>query len=140
MADITVTAAQVAPIYPHHAEIYDFIATEAIAKGQIVYQLTTGKVGVADANAGGKQQARGIALKAAAAGEAVSVLKKGHVAGYTVSGLNADVRLYLSDTAGALADAAGTMSVTCGRVVAMPDDPTLTKVLYADFDWNTQWS
>ena len=37
--------------------------------GQAVYVLTTGKCGVADANAAGKQQFRGIALNGAAAGQ-----------------------------------------------------------------------
>lgn len=139
MADITVTAAQVAVVSPHNAEIYDFIATEAITAGQPVYQLSTGKVGVADANAAGKQQFRGIALKAAAAGQAVSVLKRGMVTGYTISGLNRDVAVYLSDTAGSLADAAGTMSVICGRVFSLSDS-NLSKVLYIDADWLRAWA
>jgi methyl coenzyme M reductase beta subunit len=105
-----------------------------------VYVLTTGKVGVADANASGKQQFRGIALAAAAAGQAVSVLKRGHVYGFTVSGLNADALVYLSDTAGALGDAAGTMTVNCGRVMCLPDGATLTKVLYIEADWLRAWS
>ena len=138
MADITVTAAKVAPVFPEKAEIFDMIAVEAITKGQAVYQTTAGKAGVADANASGKQQFRGIALNAAAAGSAVSVLKKGHVSGFTLSG-NYDSLAYLSDTAGALADAAGTMTVNCGRVMALTDKD-LTKVLYVDADWLRAWS
>ena len=138
MADITVTAAKVAPVFPEKAEIFDMIAAEAITKGQAVYQTTAGKAGVADANASGKQQFRGIALNAAAAGAAVSVLKKGHLSGFTLSG-NYDSAAYLSDTAGALADAAGTMSVLCGRVMALTDKD-LTKVLYVDADWLRAWS
>ena len=71
MADITVTAAKVAVVHPHNAEIYDFIASEAISAGQAVYQLSTGKVGVADANGAGKQQFRGIALKSVGPGQAL---------------------------------------------------------------------
>jgi len=139
MADIVVTAAQVAVVNPHDAEIYDFIATEAITAGQAVYQLTTGKVGVADANAAGKQQFRGIALKSVGAGQAVSVLKKGMVAGFTLTSLNRDAVLYLSDTAGALADAAGTMTVNCGRVFSL-SDADLSKVLYVSADWLRTWA
>jgi hypothetical protein len=141
MTDIALTAAQVSLAFPNAQtnEIVDFIATEAITKGQAVYLLTTGKVGVADANASGKQQFRGIALANAAAGKPVSVLKKGVLYGYTISGLNADAMVYLSDTAGALADAAGTMTVVCGRVISLTD-PSLTKVLYVDADWLRAWS
>lgn len=139
MADITCTAAQVAVVFPMQAEIYDFIATEAITAGQPVYQLTTGKVGVADANAGGKQQFRGIALKSVAAGQAVSVLKKGHLYGYTLTGLNRDALVYLSDTAGSLADGVGTMTVNCGRVFSLTDSD-LTKILYIEADWLRAWA
>jgi hypothetical protein len=139
MSDITVTATQVAALFPDKAEIVDLIAVETITAGQAVYQTTAGKAGVADANASGKQQFRGIALNGAGAGYAVSVLVRGHVAGFTVSGLNGDVLVYLSDTAGALADGVGTMTVNCGRVTALTDG-SLTKVLYICADWLRTWS
>ena len=139
MADIALTAAQVAACYPEKAEIIDMIAVEAITQGQAVYQTTAGKAGVADANGAGKQQFRGIALNAAGAGQAVSVLKNGHCYGFTVSSLNGDALLYLSDTAGALADANGTMTVDCGRVTCLPDG-NLTKVVYVAADWLRAWS
>lgn len=134
MADIALTAAQIAAVNPEWSEIYDFIATEAITQGQAVYQLTTGKVGVAGANAAGKQQFRGIALRAAGAGQVVPVLKRGMCYGFTISGLNCDALAYLSDTVGSLADAAGTKSVIAGRVIAL-SDANLTKVLYIDARW-----
>lgn len=140
MADIALTAAQVEAIDEFgNAEILSGIAEEAITQGQVVYMTTTGTIGVADANAAGKQQARGIALSAAAAGQAVDYLKRGRVAGFTVSGVNCSAPLYLSDTAGSLADAAGTMSVTCGIVVAMTDKDA-TRVFYADFRWGPNWA
>lgn len=139
MADISVTAAQVAVVFPHTAEIYDFIAAEAITAGQAVYQLTTGKVGVADANAAGKEQVRGIALKTVGAGQAVSVLKQGVVDGFSLTSLNADAILYLSDNAGALADTASvTKTVRVGRVIRM-SDANLTKALYVQADWMNNW-
>lgn len=137
MADIAVTAAQVAAVFPQKAEIYSFIATEAITAGQAVYFLSTGKAGVADANASGKQQVRGIALNGAAAGQAVDVLKRGHVAGFTLGTYNTLV--YLSDTAGNLADAAGTVSAPVGRIVALSDS-SLTKALYVDLSWTSVFS
>ena len=139
MADIALTAAQVAPCFPGNAELIDVVAAEALTKGQIVYQTTSGTFGVADANDSGKEQARGVALETVGAGQAVSILKRGACYGFTVSGVNADAALYLSDTAGKLADAAGTMTVNCGRVTALTD-ATPTKVVYFEFDWLNTWS
>lgn len=139
MADITVTAAQVALIFPDKAEVTDMIAAVAITAGQALYQNTDGKAALADANASGAQQFRGIAMNAAAAGQAVSVLIRGHIYGFTVSSLNGDAILYLSNTAGALADGAGAMTVNCGRVTALTDG-SLTKVAYICADWLRAWS
>jgi hypothetical protein len=139
MADISLTAAQIAPVYPQKADIFDYIAAESISKGQAVYFTAAGKVGVADANAAGKQQFRGIALNAAGVGQAVSVLHRGHVYGFAVGSINADAYAFLSDTAGALGDAAGTLSVRCGRVVALPDYSG-TKVLFVDTKFLDSWS
>jgi len=140
MADLTVTAAQVAPVWPREAEIYALEAVETITAGQAVYVTSAGKVGVADANAAGKQQFRGIALNGGGAGQAINVLKRGAVYGFTLSGMNYDTVAYLSDTAGALADAAGTMTVNAGRVMAINNSGTLTKVLYVSADWLRAWS
>lgn len=139
MSDITVTAAKVGVTFPDKAEIFDFVAAETITAGQAVYVTSAGKVGVADANASGKQQCRGIALNGGGAGQAISVIKRGHVSGFTLAGAY-DSLAYLSDTAGALADAAGTMSVPVGRVVPL-SDASLTKVLYVDARWGgLDWS
>jgi hypothetical protein len=138
MADITVTAAKVGAIY-HDADIVDMIAAEAITAGQAVYQNTDGKAGVADANATGKKQFRGIALKTVGAGQAVPVLKRGHVEGFSVSSLDGDAIAYLSNTAGALATTAATLTVQAGRVTALPDG-NLTKVLYIEADWSRTWA
>jgi hypothetical protein len=138
--EIALTATLVQPIFPLIAEIYTFVAAEAIAQGEAVYMLTAaGTVGVADANASDKQQFRGVALEGVGAGQAVSVLKRGHVAGYTVSGMSYDDKVYLSDTAGDLSTAAGTMTVECGRVVGLSDKDN-TPVIYIDADWLRDWS
>jgi len=139
MADITVTAGKVGAVFPTKADIHDRIAAETITKGQALYIASDGKVGLADANAAGKQQFRGIALNGGGAGQAISVLERGHIAGYDLSGLNADALVYLSDTAGALADGAGTMEVPVGRVVCL-SDANLTKVIFIDTSWLTNWS
>jgi len=137
--ELTVTAAQVAAIYPDKAEIVDMIAAAALTAGQPVYMTTTGTVGVADANGSGTTQFRGIALKAAGAAGVVPVLKKGHCAGFAVSAVNCDSALYLSDTAGSIATSAGTLSVQVGRVAALPDG-NATRVVYIEADWLRTWA
>jgi hypothetical protein len=139
MTAVALTAAQIAPCFPDKAEIIDVVTAEAVTKGNALYQTTSGTFGIADANASGKQQFRGIALETVGSGQAVSMLKKGHCYGFTVSALNADAILYLSDTAGSLDTAAGTMTVNCGRVTALTDS-TPTLVVYIDADWLRAWS
>lgn len=139
MTDIALTAAQIAPVYPEKAEILDFIAAATITAGQALYQTSAGKVNLADGNGSGTLQFRGIALNGGGAGQAISVLKKGHCYGFTVSSVAYDAPLYLSDTAGALGDSAGSTSVNCGRVVAIPDG-SLTKVVYIDADYLRTWA
>jgi hypothetical protein len=139
MADLSIGSNGISLVHSNKAEVVDLIAAEAITKGQAVYQTSAGKAGVADANAGGKQQFRGIALVAAGAGQPCPVLKRGYLSGFGLSGVAYDGPVYLSDTAGALADGAGTLSVICGRVTALTD-PDLTKVLYVDADWLRAWA
>jgi len=134
--EITVTAAEVAVVFPEPAEIYNGVAAEALTKGLALYQTTSGTFGIADANAAGKQQFRGVALEAVNAGEGFSFLKRGILAGYTLATYNDAV--YLSDTAGAFSTVAGTLSVVCGRVMSLAD-PSLTEVLYIEADWLRNW-
>lgn len=130
MADLTLTAAQIAVVFPENSEIYDYIAAETITAGQPVYINTSGKAGVADANGISPiNRFRGIALNKAYAGQAVSVLVKGSVYGYTLSGLAYDASVFVSDTAGSLADAAGTTSLAVGKVMPL-SDKDISKVLY----------
>ena len=139
MADLTVTAAKVAAIDPLQAEIFSMIAAETITAGLAVYQTTSGTCGIADANVANKQQIRGIALNGGGAGQAIDVMKVGRIAGFTLTSQTYDDPIYLSDTAGALADAAGTLTVPCGLVVPMADKD-LTKVLYLDCRWGADYS
>lgn len=138
--EVALTAARIAVVDVRVAEIYSYKAAAALTKGQALYFVAAdGTVGVADANDSGKQQFRGIALQAVAAGQTVDVLKRGRVEGYTVSGLSYDDPIYLSDTAGSLSTAVGTMTVNCARVVPL-NDKDLTKVLYIDANWNRIWA
>lgn len=135
MADIALTAAKIQICYPDKSERESRIAAETITKGQAVYQLADGTVGVADATtADGKMQFYGVALNGAGAGQAVDVLVRGHVYGFTVAAKDVGTVLHLSETAGAFADAApaGTgTAVHCGLVTAL-SDADKTRVVFID--------
>jgi hypothetical protein len=135
MADLTATAAAIAVVFPLKATIHTVIAGAAITAGQPVYVDSNGKGQLGDASAAGTAGVRGIALQSVGAGQALNILKEGHLEGCGVSGLTYDDPVYLSDTAGTLADAAGTVSKIVGRVAAMTEKD-LTKVLYVDLPWN----
>lgn len=135
MTAIVVTAAHVDRARPDSDEVIPVVLATAVTRGQVLYQSTAG-FGVADADDAGKQQARGIALDNGAAGQTIAMLKRGFVSGFAVSGLNDDAILYLSNTAGALDDSAGTLTVRCGRVTKLQD----TKMVYVDFDWTIVWA
>lgn len=141
MADIALltNAPDVQPIWPEKASIVSVLAAETVANGNVGYLTSAGTYGLADANASGKEQVRGIFLQAGGAGQGVSLLTRGHVGGFDLSGLAYDALVYLSNTAGALADAAGTMTVPVGRVVPM-SDADKTKVLFVDTAVLTTWS
>jgi len=139
MADITVTAANVGLVDPEKAKTFEGLAAEAITKGQPLYQVTTGKFGIADANVANKQQVRGIALQDAGAGQAVTMLKEGAAYGWTLTSQSYDDPVFLSDTAGTLADAAGTLEVPVGVVTGLADK-SLTKVIYFDIRWGADWA
>ena len=139
MADINLNADQIAIVDPAQAEIHDQIAAESVTRGAALHITSAGKAGLADANAAGKQQFRGISLGKGGAGQGISLLKRGKVAGFDLSALAYDAPVYLSDTVGRLADTAGTLSVLVGRVVALTDSDR-TKVLYIEADWLRAWA
>lgn len=139
MADIAVTATRVAMVFPHFAERYSFIASTTITAGAAVYLIASstgaGTLALADASSAGTANPVGIALNGGGAGQAIDVLKRGHVAGFTFT-QDYFVPIYLSDTnTGILADAAGSTSKIVGRVVPMSNSD-LTKVLYVDLVWS----
>jgi len=139
MTDIVVTAAQVGLVDPEKATLFDGIAAEAVTKGDLLYQVTTGKFGIADANVANKQQVRGIALQDAGANQGVTMLVKGAAYGWTLTSQAYDTPVFLSDTAGTLADAAGTLAVPVGVVTSLADS-SLTKVIYFDIRWNADYA
>lgn len=137
MGNITVTAAKVAEVFPEEAEIYNVKVGVDVTKGQALYQMANGMYALAQADVLGARQFRGVTLDKANRGGAVRMLKRGHLAGYTLA--TYDDEIYLSDTAGAFSTTIGTLVVKCGRVMSMPDDPTLTEIAYIEADWLREW-
>jgi hypothetical protein len=129
MTDITVTAAKVAGQADTVTRCFKAAAT--ITAGQCVYLLAAGTVGLADASTGGTVliNARGFAMNGGAAGDSIRVALRGPVEGFTLTA-DCSSLCYLSNTAGAIADAAGDVTAPVGWV-AMKDDGT--KFLYAEF-------
>lgn len=136
MAVITVDAAKVAPIDPGQSEIYPMVPAAAVARGDVAYLDSNGKAAAASGAAAGTTKTTGIVLESAGVRQGVSVLRRGKVAGFDVSGMAYGALVYLSDTAGKLDTAAGTVSVVVGKVVPMSDSD-LTKVLYFEPSWLT---
>ena len=132
MADLTYTEAQVGLIDPGQAETYDFEKAETLLNGQPVFVDSNGKLQLADANASGEDELAGLVI--AKQGRGVTVIKRGRVAGFDLSGSSYWDPIFLSDTVGTLSDTAGTNRVMIGRVVPMSDSDK-TKVLYVDAAW-----
>ena len=129
MGDIALTAAKIAVVDPDKAVIDTYIAGVAITAGQFVYGIvSSGKVGLADEDASAEASwVVGMALAAAAAGQAVDVVRRGKVHGFTLSGHAYWLPCSLSNTAGALLDTGAATNIVA-RVVPL-SDADLTKVL-----------
>lgn len=140
MADITVTPAQVSIVDPGQAELYDFEvpSTESLTVGDAVFVDSNGQIQQADANGAGEQQFAGIVVKIT--GRGATVLKSGRCYGFDLSGMAYFDIAYLSDTAGAIADAAGTMTVHVGKVVSVAESGSVKKALYVEADWLRAWA
>lgn len=136
MAVVVSIAERVRPVLPATADIVDGVAGVALSAGQAVYWNAAGNLVLSNAGAAGTAKFAGIALNTVGAGQGCSVLRRGYLTGYTLTALAYGAKAYLSNTAGALDDAAGTVSVVVGAVVPM-SDATRTKMLYFDAAWLT---
>lgn len=134
MSLITRTAARVRLAKPFPHLTMSVIAAEAVDKGQAGYLVAaTGRAGLADANAAGRETVAGIFLGKAAAGQAVELALPGAMlTGFDLSGMNYGDVVFLSDTAGEFDNvASATRVVRVGRVVPL-SDANLTKVLLVE--------
>jgi len=138
-ADITVTAAQVGLIDPQKSIVRSYKAAVTITKGQAVYITTSGTIGLADDDAAGRHQFRGIALGGGGAGQVIDVCEKGDLYGFTLTTVAYDGMVYLSQTAGALYDVSVGNAIVCGRAEALTNKD-LTKVLRVFVRYDANWS
>lgn len=93
-------------------------AAEAIVAGAPVrLDTSTGKFTNANGTTAAEARVWGIATKSVAAGESLTAIRNGVLDGFDLASQNHDAALYLSDTDGRIADAAGTVSTVVGRVI-----------------------
>lgn len=121
MANLTVTAADVALVVGDSEHQFTGPAAEAISAGQYVrLNTSSGKIALGNGTSAAEVgYTRGIALMSAAANEALTMATAGAIVdlGDALDALAFDAAVYVSDTDGTLADAAGTTSSIVGRVV-----------------------
>lgn len=130
MALITVVAADVAPVVVWEQLTYP--VDEALTAGQYARIATTGNFELGNATSAGEVgTVKGIALNGVAISETTTLLKRGIVSlgSSALSGLAYGDAVYLSDTDGTLADAAGTVSTIVGYVVSGQANTTPDKLL-----------
>ncbi len=141
MADLAITVANISVIKPEDAEVVQVVVAETVTAGQPLFFDSNGKGQLADANAAGERQARCLTLEAGLTNQSVSCLKRGFVEGFTLTDQSFDDPIFLSDTVGVLADAAGTVTVPVGLVGTIAkDSSTISKILYLDFRWREDYT
>lgn len=117
MADLALRTANKVEIVGMTVEQYTGVAAEAIAAGSPVrFDTSTGLLTPANGTSAGEARVVGLATRLAAAGEAVTFVKRGILDGIAIDALAYDAAVYLSDTDGTLASTAGTVSTIVGRV------------------------
>lgn len=135
MADLVSTAAKVRDASPVGQSLKtQLIAAVAVTAGQFIYINSSGNGALADASAAGTAVAIGVALETVSIGQVIPILVTGYVGGFTLSQAYSAL-ISLSDTAGAAADAAGTVAAPIGRVWALTD-AARTKVLFINCAYN----
>jgi hypothetical protein len=134
MADLafsTGNGIQVKPIDPDRFEGYDILLVSGVSSpthgDAMYYHPTTGYTHKSSAGVEGTAIFAGLLVQKQGLG--ATMMTRGRVAGFNVNHLNYGAPIYLSNTAGKLADEAGTIELQVGVVVPMSDD-TRTKVIY----------
>jgi hypothetical protein len=124
MADIALVTAGRVEIVGFPVRSAASVAGEAITAGAPCTYNATGKAVNADANgAGVLASVKGVADRTVGTGEALTLIQEGRIDGYNLDSQAYGARLFVSDTAGALADAAGTASLPVGTVEPATGNP-----------------
>lgn len=132
MANLTIDPTAVAGVRWEQSNAHSDVAVEAINAGQYCrIDATTGKIALGNATSAGEfGKGGGIAIKTAAAGGALSVVRRGLVdVGTALTALSYGAAVYLSDTDGTFADSAGTVSTIVGYVHPGSAESTRSKLL-----------
>lgn len=135
MADLAIlnTSRGVSLNDPEMSEAYDTETDGTVTNGQPVYiDPTTGQAVPASAAAAATAQFVGVAVGNPHGRKGRTVLTRGRISGYDLTGLNFGDVVYLSDTAGMLADAAGTVNVPVGKVFQIAEAGNPTKCIFID--------
>lgn len=90
-----------------------------IKAGAPVRVNSSGQFVECDGTTAGNADAYGIATKRAVVGEAVTAIKRGVLGGFVFTQAYWS-NIFISDTAGVLADAAGTVSKIVGKIIPVP--------------------
>lgn len=116
MADIAlITASRVEIVESIHQAT--LVAAEAITAGAPVRQDTAGKFTNSNGTTTTEAAIYGIATETVTAGLPLTAIRRGVLDGFTFTQAYG-ASIFLSDTDGRLADAAGTVSTVIGRVIA----------------------
>ena len=133
MGNLSITATDVAAV--EIIEQFTGPASEAITAGQYVrFNTSTGKIEPGNGSSSGERGYQaGIALRSAAAGVSLTVLRKGIVdLGNALGDLDYDAPVYLSDTDGTLATSTGSVERIVGYVTPIWVHTTADKALRVD--------
>lgn len=135
MADLTITAADVAPVRVDEAYTWPIASGETIVKGNYARcDATSGKATGGNATAAGEVGFGGVCFSDDGA-QARRIMRKGLLdVGEALAGLNFGAKVYLSNTDKTLADAAGTVSVLVGHVVPGFGATTGDRLLEVDIE------
>jgi hypothetical protein len=126
MADIALTTANKIEVVESFIQM-TLPAAEAVTAGMAVRIDASGLFTKANGTTNAEADAWGIATRTVAAGEPVTAIRSGVLDGYVLAGAYSSA-VYLSNTDGRLADAAGTVGVAVGRVI--PATATTTGTAY----------
>lgn len=130
MAELTITKCDQVQV----VQQFTGPAVETIAEGQRCrFDATTGKIALGNGTTAAEVKAGGIATRAAAAGETLTIINQGIVdVGEALAALSFGDDIYVSDTDGGFSTEVGdsTVDVIVGQVIPGWDNTTADKLLW----------